>query len=189
MKVNFKTYVKLFTSTLHLSTFTFGGGYVIVPLMKKQFVDKLKWIDEEEMLNMVGVAQSAPGAMAVNTSFLVGYHIGGFPGAAVSLLGTILPPLVIISIISLFYAAFKENEIVAAVLRGMQAGVSAVIAEVVFDMSFKLVRNRRYFSILIMAAAFIATFIFGVNVAFVIIACGLIGGIIAFIKSKGGDEK
>ena len=189
MERNFKMYLKLFSSTFQLSMFTLGGGYVIVPLMKKHFVDKLKWIDEEEMLDMVAVAQSGPGAMAINTSILVGYQVGGIPGAAVSLLGTILPPLLIIMVISFFYTAFKTNQVVAAVLRGMGAGVSAVIADVVFDMSYLLVKKKRILSILIAVAAFIATFVFGINVAFIILACGLLGGIMAFIKSRRRDKK
>ena len=86
-----KFYWKLFTSTFQLSAFTFGGGYVIVPLMKKQFVEKLGWIDEKEMLDFTAIAQSSPGAMAVNASVLLGYHLSGIPGALVSILGTVLP--------------------------------------------------------------------------------------------------
>ena len=100
----------LFFQVLRIGAFTFGGGYVIVTLMKTKFVDQYHWIDEEEMLDMVAVAQSGPGAMAINTSILVGYQVGGIPGAAVSLLGTILPPLLIIMVISFFYTAFKTNQ-------------------------------------------------------------------------------
>ncbi len=98
MERNFKFYLKLFWSTFTLSAFTIGGGYVIVPLMRKKFVEELKWIDEEEMLNLVAISQSAPGAIAVNTSIMVGYRIAGVFGAFVTILGTVLPPLIIITV-------------------------------------------------------------------------------------------
>ena len=106
MERNFTLYRKLFTSTFYLSAFTFGGGYVIVPLMRKEFVEKLKWIDEKEMMDMVAIAQSSPGALAVNASVIIGYRCGGILGALITVFGTILPPLIILSVISYFYEAF-----------------------------------------------------------------------------------
>ena len=125
---------KLFISTLYLSAFTFGGGYVIITLMKKKFVDEYHWIDEEEMLDLVAIAQSAPGPIAVNGAIVIGYKLAGVPGLLVSILGTVTPPFVILSIVSLFYTAFRENLYIAMMLEGMQAGVGAVIASVVYDM-------------------------------------------------------
>ncbi|MEG2550561.1 MAG: chromate transporter, partial [Erysipelotrichaceae bacterium] len=83
MKKDFNFYFKLFRATFSLSAFTFGGGYVIVPLMRRKFVDDYHWIDEKEMIDMVAIAQSAPGAMAVNTSILVGYRLAKIKGALV----------------------------------------------------------------------------------------------------------
>ena len=117
---------KLFISTLYLSAFTFGGGYVIITLMKKKFVDEYHWIDEEEMLDLVAIAQSAPGPIAVNGAIVIGYKLAGVPGLLVSILGTVTPPFVILSIVSLFYTAFRENLYIAMMLEGMQAGVGAV---------------------------------------------------------------
>ena len=114
---------KIFISTLYLSAFTFGGGYVIVTLMKKKFVDEYHWIEEDEMLDLVAIAQSSPGAIAVNGAIVVGYKLG----TLVAILGTILPPFVIISVISICYNAFRSNFFVAQMLSGMQAGVGAVI--------------------------------------------------------------
>ena len=113
-----KDYLTLFTSTFTLSAFTFGGGFVIIPLMRKKFVEQLHWIDEEEMMDLTAIAQSSPGAIAVNASILVGYRVAGVPGALVTVLGTVLPPLIILSIISFFYTAFRDNRIVALVMRG-----------------------------------------------------------------------
>ena len=177
MKVDKKVYWKLFTSTFYLSAFTFGGGYVIIPLMKKKFVDELGWLEEEEMLNMTAIAQSSPGGVAVNASILLGYRMAGVLGAAVTILGTVLPPLLIISLISLCYVAFRENVIVNAVLKGMQAGVAAVIADVVFTLGKGIVKEHNVVSVLVMAGAFAATFFFGVNTIFIILACGCIGAL------------
>ena len=125
---------RLFFSTLYLSAFTFGGGYVIVTLLKKKFVDECHWIEEDEMLDLVAIAQSAPGAIAVNGAIVVGYKLAGMLGAAVAIVATILPPFVIISVISVFYEAFRDNFLVSQMLTGMQAGVGAVIASVVWQM-------------------------------------------------------
>lgn len=190
MKRDIKFYWKLFLSTFQLSAFTFGGGYVIVPLMKKQFVEKLGWIDEHEMLDFTAIAQSTPGAMAVNASVLLGYRLAGIPGALVSVLGTVLPPLILLSVISVGYGAFISNQIVKNVLRGMQAGVCAVIIDVVVDMGRKIVKDKKLVPILIMFAAFIAVAAFKVNVAFVILICGLVG-LLTMMKKPGeggGDD-
>ena len=91
---------KLFISTLYISSFTFGGGFVIVTFMKRKFVDELKWIDETEMLDLTALSQSAPGAIAVNAAILVGWRVSGFLGMLIAVLGTIIPPMLILSTIS-----------------------------------------------------------------------------------------
>ena len=122
-------YKKLFFSTFKLSACTFGGGFVIIPLMRKKFVEELGWIEEDEMMDLTAIAQSSPGAIAVNASILVGYHVAGFSGAMLTVLGTILPPLIIISIISMSYQAFRDNAIVNMAMAGMLCGVAAVICD------------------------------------------------------------
>ena len=185
-------YWKLFISMFYLSTFTFGGGYVIISLMKKKFVDQLGWLTDEEMLNFTAMAQSSPGAVAVNASILVGYRVAGVLGALVSVLGTALPPLLILSVISLFYTAFRDNAVVSAVLKGMQAGVAAVIMDVVVSMGGDVIRSRSVLSILIMVCAFAATYVWGINVICIILVCGVLGAarpLFRQIGRKGGAEK
>lgn len=172
-----KIYLKLFISTFYLSAFTFGGGFVIIPLMKKKFVDDLKWIDEKEMLNLAAIAQSSPGAVAVNASILLGYNVAGRIGAIVSILGTVMPPLIILSIISMFYTIFRDNIIVNYVLKGMQAGIAAVITDVVINLGSNIVKDRNIISILVMIGAFIATFFLKINVMYIILVCGIIGAL------------
>lgn len=167
--------LKLFFSTLYLSAFTFGGGYVIVTLMKKKFVDGYHWIDEEEMLDLTAIAQSSPGAIAVNGAIVVGYKLAGAAGALTAITATIIPPFFIISVVSVFYNIFRNNFFVSQMLEGMQAGVGAVIATVVYEMGSGIVRGKNTASIIIMSGAFIAGCIFNINVVYIIIVCALIG--------------
>lgn len=184
-----KILLKLFLSTLYLSTFTFGGGYVIITLMKKKFVDDYHWIDDNEMLDLVAIAQSAPGPIAVNGAIVVGYKLAGVPGLLLAIMGTIIPPFVILSVISLFYEAFKSNIWVSLMLSGMQAGVGAVIASVVYDMGKGVVKEKNAVSILIMLAAFIAVYAAGISVIYVILACGLLGAVRTVVSERGKGGK
>ena len=111
-------------------------------LHEAQFVDELHWIDDQEMLDMAALAQSSPGAIAVNAAILVGWHVEGLAGMVVAVLGTIIPPMVILSVISFFYAAFATNTYVALVLKGMQAGVAAVILDVVCGLGRDVLKTR-----------------------------------------------
>lgn len=186
MKKNTKlnTLLKLFISTLYISTFTFGGGFVIVTFMKKKFVDELHWIDEDEMLDLTALAQSSPGAIAVNASILVGWRVAGFIGMVTAVIGTILPPMIILTVISFFYKAFATNTYVAYTLKGMQAGVAAVILDVVFDLGAKVLKLKKPIFIVVMIIAFIATFFFNINVIYIIIAAALIGVCLEVIKRR-----
>ena len=175
---------KLFLSTLYLSAFTFGGGYIIVTLMKKKFVDELGWIDDGEMLDLVAIAQSAPGPIAVNGAIVVGYKLAGLTGAATAILATVLPPFVIITLISYFYALFRDNFLVSRLLSGMQAGVGAVIASVVWDMGSTVVRQKSIVSDAIMLAAFLAACVFRVNVIYIILVCIALGVLRAVLSSR-----
>lgn len=168
-------YFTLIKSTFILSAFTIGGGYVIVPLMQKKFVDELGWIDSEEMLDLVALGQSIPGALAVNTSILIGYRIAGVPGALLTLLGTVSPPLIIITVLSYFYMSFRENPIVEALMLGMQVGVVAVILNVVYNMVKDIVKRKNLINVVILIGAFVAAFLFDVNVIAIIFVAGLLG--------------
>lgn len=153
--------------------------------MKKKFVDEYHWIDEDEMLDLVAIAQSAPGAIAVNGAIVVGYKLAGLIGAAVSIVGTILPPFLIISVISLFYTAFRDNLLVSQMLEGRQSGVGAVNAIVVYEMAGGILHERNCLSNVIMFAAFTASCIFQVNVIYIILICGALG-ILKISYKEGG---
>lgn len=166
---------KLFIITLIQSACTFGGGFVIISMMKKKFVEELGWLGEEEMLDLTAIAQSSPGALGVNIAIASGYRLAGFAGAVICTLGAILPPLLIISIISLCYDAFKDNKNVALVLKVMRAGVAAVIVDVVYTLASNVIKTKKLFLIIMMAACFIAVFFFHVSAVWLILVCGVSG--------------
>ena len=179
-----KILMKLFVSTLYLSAFTFGGGYVIVTLMKKKFVDEYHWIEENEMLDLVAIAQSAPGPIAVNGAIVVGFKLAGVLGAVTAIVATIIPPFLIITVISYFYELFRDNYIVSSVLSGMQAGVGAVIASVVLDMGSGVLKQKSVLSAVVMLTAFIATYVYKVNAVYIILACIAIGIVRTVVQQR-----
>ena len=175
---------KLFLSTLYISAFTFGGGFVIVTFMKRKFVDQYHWIDEDEMLDITALAQSSPGAIAVNAAILVGWKVAGFFGMVVAVLGTVLPPMVILSVISLIYQKFAQNTYVKFVLAGMQAGVAAVILDVVCSLGGKVISEKQWVYYVVMILAFIATFFLDVNVVYIILAAAAVGIVQALVAKR-----
>lgn len=182
-------YLTLFTSTFRLSACTFGGGFVIVPLLKKKFADELGWVDENEIMDLTAIAQSSPGAIAVNASILIGYHVGGVAGALISVIGTVLPPLIIISVISLFYQAFRDSLIVSRVMTGMLAGVAAVITDVVLRMAGNILKEKKPLPVIMLIASFIAVRFFSINVITLILICGSIGAADTYFTMNAARER
>lgn len=180
-------YWTLLKSTFILSAFTVGGGYVIVPLMQKKFVQDLGWINTEEMLDLVAIGQSMPGVLAVNTSILIGYRIAGLSGAFTTVLGTVSPPLLIITVLSFFYMQFQNNPIVEAMMFGMQIGVVAVILNVVFNMVKDILKTKDRVNAFILVGAFLAGFVFKLNIILIIVAAGLLGFLNNMWKVKKGE--
>ncbi len=176
---------KLLLSTLYISAFTFGGGFVIITFMKRKFVDELHWIDEDEMLDLAALAQSSPGAIAVNAAILVGWRVAGFAGMLVAVVGTIVPPMLILAVISFFYQAFATNRYVSLILKGMQAGVAAVILDVVCGLGAKVLKTKKLVLYLVMVAAFVATVVFNVNVIYIILVAAGIGILLEVGKKTG----
>lgn len=181
-----KLLLQLFLSTLYISAFTFGGGFVIITFMKRKFVNELHWIDDEEMLDLAALAQSSPGAIAVNAAILVGWRVAGLAGMLVAVLGTILPPMCILTVISFFYTAFAANPYVAVTMKGMQAGVAAVILDVVCELGLGVAKQKSVRQWAVMIAAFVATVVFKVNVIYIILAAALIGIIAEVLHHRKG---
>lgn len=183
-----KLLITLFLSMFYISAFTFGGGFVIITFMKRKFVDELHWIDDQEMLDLTALAQSSPGAIAVNAAILVGWRAAGFLGMLFAVLGTILPPMIILSIVSFFYAAFSTNAYVALVLKGMQSGVAAVILDVVFSLGANVVKTKSVVHLCIMALAFVAAFFFDINVIYIILTAAVAGIVLSVIEHRKGGK-
>ena len=179
-----RKYRTLFLSTFQLSACTFGGGFVIIPLMRKKFVEEFHWIGEQEMMDLTAIAQASPGAIAVNASILVGYHAAGIPGAMVTVLGTVLPPLIIISAISMFYTAFRDSMIVNIFMEGMLAGVAAVICDVVMTMSGAVIKQRRTLPLLMLMVSFLAVRYWNINIIIIILVCGAVGAADMWLRGK-----
>ena len=185
MKTPAATYWKLFSSTFYLSAFTFGGGFVIIPLMKKKFVDNLHWIEEEEMLDLTAIAQSSPGAIAVNASILVGYRVAGPLGAACATVGVVLPSFVIIFALSFVLRQFEDFPAVRYAFWGIRVAVVALVLSALVSMAKECPWN--IVSYLLAAGAFVLVGLLGANSIVVLIACALVG--LAASKLKIGGMK
>lgn len=165
---NIKKYIWLFKINLLISGFTFGGGYVVITMIRKYFVEEKKYFDEDTLLEMAAIAQSSPGAIAINFSGLAGYYVAGIAGAIISCIAAIIPPLLILSIVSSFYQDIKNNVLLSAVLKGMEAGVAALIVDVVINMWNVIFKQKQYLSMALVPLSFIANFILGIDVLVII---------------------
>lgn len=165
----------LFWSLFKINLVTFGGGFVIMPIIKKTFVERKGLLDEHEMLDMIALAQSIPGAMAINTSMLVGHRLRGVKGAIVAMIGGFLPPLLVLSVISFFYVAFQTNPIILALLRGMRGAVTAVLLVSSYSMMKSVLKSDVPFALTMMISAFLLSWLTDLSVAILMLGAGLIG--------------
>lgn len=165
----------LFSSMFLLSSCAFGGGFVVVSLIKKKFVEDLGLLDEDEMLDVTAITQSAPGPILVNCAVIIGYRLAGTAGSFAAALGTLIPPMLIISVISVFYDKFRENRYIAAAMQVMRAGVAAVIFDAVISLAKNVLKTKRALYIIMMTAAFICTYFFGMSAMLIIIICLAVG--------------
>ena len=183
MKEKIRFYLWLCYVNLFISTFTFGGGYVVIPMIRKYFVEQKKLFSEEELMEMAAIAQSSPGAIAINLSILAGKRTAGGIGILISSLCSILPPIIILSFISTWYVAFSNNLYIAAILKGMQAGVAALIVDLIIDMYKMILEEKSVLLNLLVPAAFIANAFFNVNVMLILVISSLISVFFLFMQS------
>ncbi len=169
------SYSRLFFSTFIISAFTVGGGFVLIPLMKAKYVDEYGWMKENESLDLVSIAQSAPGAVAVNASIIMGYRLGGILGTFTALLATVLPPLITLTVVSYCYDAFATNPYVRMFLKGMQCGVTAILLDVVLGLLMKQIKKKLALPLLIMAGTFIASYFLKIDIMHIILVDAVIG--------------
>ena len=174
-KVDAHFYWLLFKSTFIISMFTVGGGYVIIPLLKAKFVDEYHWISDQETLDMIAIAQSTPGIMAVNTAIMLGYRMAGVMGAITGMFATVLPPLIIITTVATFYDLFASNEYVKLILKGMQCGATALLLNVAIDLLSKQFAKKLILPTIIIIGTFIANLVFDVNIMILVLIDAIVG--------------
>lgn len=179
-----KLYFSLFGIMFSISAFTFGGGYIVIPMMQKYFVDNQKLISEQELLDLAAISQSTPGAIAVNISVLVGYRIAGLIGAIICCIGTVLPPLVILSIVSSYYSVFRDNRVASSILKGMESGIAATIVNLVIDMSKGIWDEKNWLLTLMVPASFFASFFLNINIILIIVFCSFLCFVQTYLSSK-----
>ena len=184
---DFRRCRQLFLAFLKIGTFTFGGGYAMIPLIKRETVDKEHWIEEEDILEIVAVAESTPGPIAVNSATFVGYHVAGPFGAFCATVGVVLPSFFIILILSYFLRQFESLQVVQFAFNGIRTGVLALIVGALVSMGRQCPKN--ILSYCIAAVAFAAVAFFGANVLIIILCSALVGLAYSMIARKGGESK
>ena len=173
-------YFTVFAKFFKIGLFTIGGGYAMLPLIQAEVVEKQKWIEKEEFLDLVAIAQSAPGVFAVNISIFVGYKLKGIRGSLITTLGAVLPSFLIILAIAMFFHAFSDNVYVERAFKGIRPAVVALIAAPTFSLA-KTAKNNRYtFWIPIVSALLI--WLVGVSPIYIILIAGVAGYIYGRIK-------
>lgn len=166
-------YIDSFLTFAKIGSFTLGGGYAMLPLIEKEVVEKKKWIDSQEFLDLVAIAQSAPGVFAVNISIFIGYKMKKIPGALCVTLGSILPSFLIILLIALFFHQFKDNTVVESIFKGIRPAVVALIAVPTIKMAKNAQITR--FNIWIPVVSTLLIWLLGISPIYIIMAAG-IGG-------------
>jgi chromate transporter len=181
-----KRYFEMFYSFFKIGAFTIGGGYAMIPLIEKEVVDKKQWIDREDFLDMLALAQSAPGPIAINTAVFVGYKMAGIPGMIFTVLGSVLPSFIIILIIAAFFVGIKDSEAVERAFKGIRPAVVALIAAPVIRLGKSAKINRKTIIIPILVAVLVA---FAKITAVYIILAAAVLGILYGKFAKGRENK
>lgn len=181
-----RLYLWLAGINLFISAFAFGGGYVVVPMVRRYFVEKKKIFSEEELMEMAAIAQSTPGAIAMNLAGLAGQRTAGMAGLLIGCVSALLPPLIILSVVSFCYSAVISNALVAAVLRGMQAGVAALIVDFIVDMTEMILKEKSLLLNLLVAVSFAVSFFTDINVIAVLLGSCLLCMLKVRSGRKGG---
>ncbi len=181
---------ELFLSFLKIGALTFGGGYAMMPIMRKEVVEVKKWADDEDILKILVISESTPGVLAVNSATFIGYKIAGFKGSLVATLGVIIPSFIIISIISLFILQFKSLTLVSYAFYGIQAGVAVLIFRAALKLSKKVHFNM--FAVLILTFSMLFAIFTDISVIYVLITSALLGiiyGLIVHYKEAKDDSR
>ena len=183
----FKKCLSLFITFFKIGAFTIGGGYAMIPLIQREVSEKRKWVDESVMFDIVAIAESTPGPIAINTATFVGTRVAGFWGSFAATLGTVLPSFIIIVTLSKILGLIISFEVVAFAFNGIRVGVLALIVKALWAMAKQCPKNL--FSAILIVLAFAIDLFLGVNVIYIIIGGALIGLASVLISRKGGKEE
>ncbi len=179
---NFKKTLSLFKTFFNIGLFTFGGGYAMIPLIQKEVVDNKKWITDEDILNIITIAESTPGPIAINAATFIGFKVCGILGSFFSTLGVVVPSFIIISILSFFITQFQNLQVVKFAFEGIRVGILVLILKALISMYKQAPKG--IISYILMALSFVLVAIFNVNVLFVLILCAIVG-LISSMVNKG----
>ena len=184
MKEKMKRLWQIFVTFFKIGAFTFGGGYAMIPLIQREAVENRKWVTDEDILDIVAIAESTPGPIAINSATFVGYRAAGVLGSACATLGVVLPSFLIILPLSFVLQAFSNLELVQYAFQGIQAGVLALLFKALWTMYKK--SPEGWVSYVVMAGSFVVTAFLPVNVIFVIIGCAVFGLVTSLIMERRG---
>lgn len=192
--INVKTLIKLFCSSLTISALAFGGGFVVLSQQNKTYVQKLKWVTEQEMIDLSSLAQASPGAIAVNVALLIGYKMAGVIGAVITVIASIIPPFLIITALYYFFDAVNGYVIVQRIIFGMQAGVSGVLVSLAIDSIKGATKNAGTFGAIVLITAFVVStvcnmFLYLNCVPYLIILSGILGVSVTCCFNRKDKEK
>ncbi len=185
---NTTSLLRIFLTTFKVGALTFGGGYAMVPLFQDEFVRKYQWITDDDMVNMIALGQSVPGAIAVNCSVLIGYKLKKLRGALVAVLGSVLPSMIVLTVVTYLYEAVRDNVYVAGALRGVRAAVVALLVSAF--LTFMKPFYKDIVSVFAFAAAFLLSLLFDINSVYIILGAiifGITAGILRIKKNTGKD--
>lgn len=177
-----KFYFSLFFIFFKIGLFTLGGGYAMLPLIEAEVVDKRRWIDKKEFLDLTALAQSAPGILAVNMAIFVGYKLRSLPGAVTATLGAVLPSFLIILLIAVFLRDFRHNPVVESVFRGIRPAVVALIAVPVFTLARAAGVTWKTAWVPVLCA--LAVWLGGLSPVYIVLLAGLGGWLFCREKAK-----
>lgn len=173
-------YFELFYSFFKIGLFTFGGGYAMIPIIQREMIDRRHWIEEKEFFDLLTLAQSAPGPIALNTAVFVGYKIYGYWGAIVSLLGVVIPSFSVILFVAIFFSQIRENAIVDAAFKGMRPVVVALMLAPILG----FVRGMRWWAVAVACGVAIAIWHFGFSPIYLLVAGAVAGLLWAAARGK-----
>ncbi len=183
----------LFLTFLKVGAFTFGGGYAMIPIIQREVVDKRKWVNNSDILDILAISESTPGPIAVNAATFIGFKVGGFFGSLFATLGLALPSFIIIYIISFFYKTFMEWTLVQAAFKGLSVGVIILLLNAVFKLKSAVKTN--WLGVLLFTIALAVMLVLNFlqikvpMITLILIASGLLVGIVATLLSRKEKTK